>query len=117
MDKVSVDRERMIRYLDRESERLGREARARVATREELLREFRFMLGLEPLPPRSPLKVTSVRTIEREEYTVEILHFQSLPRFYVTANLYRPKRGKAPFPAVVWGRAAPMTQTGAAPRW
>ncbi|MBN2289871.1 MAG: acetylxylan esterase, partial [Candidatus Glassbacteria bacterium] len=73
------------------------------AERECLLKEFRFMIGLDPLPPRTPLQATVVRTIELEDYTVEVLHYQSLPGFYVTANLYLPKKGEGPFPAVIWG--------------
>ena len=49
------------------------------------------MLGLDPLPARSPLCSPSSR--ERSKATsviVEKLHFQSLPGLYVTANLYRP---------------------------
>ena len=107
---VSVDIGRMEEYLSREAVRLGQEARTRIDTkakldseRGRLLSEFRYMIGLDPLPGRTPLNVTSVRTVERDEYTVEVLHYQSLPGFYVTANLYRPKKGKPPYPAVIWG--------------
>jgi len=82
VETVSVDRERMLSYLNRQAEILGQEALDRISTREKLVAEkdrlrseFRFMIGLEPLPPRSPLKVTRVRVIEREGYTVETLHY------------------------------------------
>ena len=110
VETVSVDIERMNSYLAVEAEKLSREARERINTKEKieaerprLLKEFRFMLGLDPLPERCPLNLTRVRTVERDEYTVDVLHYQSLPGFYVTANLYKPKDGKAPFPAVIWG--------------
>ena len=72
------------------------------------------MIGLDPLPARTLLQPTVVRTIERKEYTIEVLYFQSMPRFYVTANLYKPKKGGERFPAVVWGPGVqPMDGTDA----
>ncbi|HUU29989.1 MAG TPA: hypothetical protein VM123_19465 [archaeon] len=107
---VSLDPERMIGYLNSEGERVSREAWERIDSREKLEkqrerlhREFMFMIGLEPLPPRTPLQATVVRTVDCEGYTIEVLHYQSLPGFYVTANLYKPKNGSGPFPAVIWG--------------
>jgi len=59
------------------------------------LREDLFdMLGLKPMPERTPLNATVTGKIERPGYTIEKLHFQSLPGLYVTANLYLPS-GKA----------------------
>ncbi|MBN2288797.1 MAG: acetylxylan esterase, partial [Candidatus Glassbacteria bacterium] len=110
VETVSLDRERMERYLEAEAEKLQQEAWSRIDSKEKLeaerprlLKEFRFMIGLDPLPARTPLEATIVRTVERKEYTIEVLYFQSLPGFYVTANLYKPKKGKGPFPAVLWG--------------
>ena len=39
--------------------------------------------------------------IDRDDYTVEKVFFQSHPNFYVTGNLYRPKGKTGPFPAVL----------------
>ena len=110
VETVAVDPNRMEQFLIRESQKVEQEAFERISTkakldaeRDQLRREFRFMIGLEPLPPRTALEVKHVRTIEQEEYTIEVLSFQSLPHFYVTANLYRPRIGKPPFPAVIWG--------------
>jgi len=56
------------------------------------LREDLFdMLGLKPMPERTPLRATITGTLERPDFTVEKLHFQSLPGLYVTANLYLPR--------------------------
>ena len=49
------------------------------------------MLGLWPLPEKTPLKATVTGTLERGGVTIEKLHFQSKPGLYVTGNLYRPK--------------------------
>ena len=62
---------------------------ARRATYRQQLLE---MLGLAPLPPRGDLKVTLTGKVETEKFTVEKIHFQSLPGLYVRANLYLPKK-------------------------
>ena len=75
--------------------------------------EYFYMLGLSPMPEESPstrsasglraqasraqardpspLHATVTGTLERDDYVVDMLHYQSWPRLYVTANLYRPK--------------------------
>lgn len=60
------------------------------------------MLGLDPLPERTPLNATITGKIEHDEFTVEKLHFQSRPRLYVTGNLYLPKKQSGPAPAVLY---------------
>src|SRR6267378_348637 len=60
--------------------------RQRPALRGELL----YMLGLDPLPERTPLKPQITGTLTRPDYRIEKLVFQSLPGLYVTANLYLP---------------------------
>jgi dienelactone hydrolase len=56
------------------------------------LEEYCDMLGLWPPPERTPLQATVTRTLDREDYVVELLHYQSKPGLYVTANLYRPAK-------------------------
>jgi len=53
--------------------------------------EYFYMLGLWPLPDRTPLKASVTGTFEGNGFAVEMIHFQSRPRLYVTANLYRPR--------------------------
>jgi acetyl esterase/lipase len=60
------------------------------------------MLGLHPLPPRTDLQPVITGTAEHENIVVEKLHFQSLPRLYVTANLYRPRQVNGRLPAVLY---------------
>ena len=72
---------------------------ARRATYRQQLLE---MLGLSPLPPRGDLKATLTGKLETEKFTVEKIHFQSLPGLYVTANLYLPKTRTGPAPAVLY---------------
>lgn len=54
--------------------------------------EYFYMLGLSPMPEKTPLKATITGTLERDDYIVDMLHYQSRPGLYVTANLYRPKK-------------------------
>ncbi len=50
-------------------------------------------LGLWPLPTRSPLNTVIHGAVERDDYTVERVIFESVPGFFVTGSLYRPKAG------------------------
>jgi hypothetical protein len=70
--------------------------------RPELRRQFLEMMGLWPLPARTDLKPVVTGTIDRDQFTIEKLHFQSVPGLYVTANLYVPKKAKFPAPAVLY---------------
>src|SRR5437867_3997305 len=60
------------------------------AKRPRLYREYMDMLGLWPIPEKTPLKATISGTIETPDCIIDNLHFQSKPGLYVTANLYRP---------------------------
>src|SRR5439155_361157 len=50
---------------------------------------------------RADLKVQRMGTIDRGDYRIEKIIYQSLPNFYVMANLYVPQSGKPPYPAVL----------------
>ena len=52
--------------------------------------EYFYMLGLWPMPEKTPLQAKITGRIEGDGFSVEMLHYQSRPRLYVTANLYRP---------------------------
>ena len=66
------------------------------------LEEGLDMLGLWPLPERTPLKATVTGTLEHEGVVIEKLHYQSRPGLYVTANLYRPKKPGGRLPAILY---------------
>jgi dienelactone hydrolase len=73
--------------------------------RPRLHQEYLDMLGLWPLPEKTPLKATLTGTLEHEGVIIDKLHFQSKPGLYVTANLYRPKDPPArarKLPAIVY---------------
>lgn len=73
-----------------------------LAKKDEFRRQLREMLGLDPLPPRTDLKVTKTGEFEHQGIVVENLHYQSMPGLFVTANLYRPKNVEKPLPAVLY---------------
>ena len=64
--------------------------------------ELLEMLGLNPLPERSPLNAVIVGKLDHPLFTVEKIHFQSRPGLYVTGNLYVPKERKTPLPAILY---------------
>lgn len=51
-----------------------------------------------PFPEKTPLHAKVVRTVNKDEYKVEHIVYESQPGFYVTSSLFIPKglRGKAP---------------------
>ena len=69
----------------------GIESREDWAQRKEDYKgELLYMLGLDPLPERTPLKATQTGVLKGDGYVVEMIHYQSSPGLYVTGNLYRP---------------------------
>ena len=57
--------------------------------------------GLWPMPDKGPLNARVSGRIERADYSVEKVYFESYPGFYVTGNLYRPVGKTGPFPGVL----------------
>jgi dienelactone hydrolase len=72
------------------------------ALRPKLQRQYLDMLGLWPLPEKTPLKATVTNTLRFSGFKVELLHYQSKPGLYVTANLYVPEPCPARVPAIVY---------------
>ncbi|HEV3446445.1 MAG TPA: prolyl oligopeptidase family serine peptidase, partial [Gemmataceae bacterium] len=70
--------------------------------RPRLQQEYFEMLGLWPVPEKTSLHATVTGTLERDDFVVEKLHFQSKPGLYVTGNLYRPKKIAGKLPAVLY---------------
>jgi dienelactone hydrolase len=86
-------------YLAREARRLDGRFLADVKSladweklRPQLKEQYFHMLGLWPLPEKTPLNATVTGTLDGEGYVVEKMHYQSRPRLYVTGNLYRPAK-------------------------
>ncbi len=56
---------------------------------------------LGPWPEKTPLNARTTAKVERDDYTIENVIFESRPDFLVTANLYLPKGRKKSFPGVL----------------
>lgn len=61
-----------------------------------------MLRDLGGLPERTPLNSRVTGTLDRGDYRIEKIIFESQPRFYVTANLYLPKTGLPPYPAILY---------------
>lgn len=76
------------------------------AYQSETRAKLRAALG--EMPERTPLNARITGRIERDGYIVEKLIFESRPRYYVTANVYVPRKGSGRYPGVIapvghWG--------------
>lgn len=62
----------------------------------------KIMDAIGPFPEKTPLNAKVTAVIDRPDHRVEKIIFESQPGFYVTANLYLPKSGSGPFPAILF---------------
>jgi dienelactone hydrolase len=58
---------------------------------ERVRRQLLVALGLWPMPTRTPLNAVIHGRVERDDYTVDRVYFESVPGFFVTGSLFRPK--------------------------
>lgn len=95
-------RYREIRHLDLKYE-AGQTPTKEVWERRaaQLRLQIQGAAGLLPMPARGPLNARIFGRIDRGSYTVEKVYFESLPGFYVTGSLFRPKDVKGKVPAVL----------------
>lgn len=127
-DDASDVGDRLVReYLAAETAAIESETFAEIESlqdwerrRDSLRQQLAEMLGLDPMPPRSPLQATIVGTLPAPSrpladpsgtaepangdggFVVEKLHFQPMPGLYVGANLYRPAKVSEPLPAILY---------------
>ena len=85
---------------------------------EYVRRQMLVSLGLWPMPTKSPLNAVLHGKIDLPEYSIEKVYFESVPGFYVTGNLYRPKNVSGKVPGVMfahghWQDARLSTETEA----
>lgn len=90
-------------FRDREQQIASIRTPDQLRARQQRVRET-VLRGFDGWPEKTPLKPRIVGVLEREGYRVEKLVFESMPGFYVTANVYVPtaaEYGPGPFPAVL----------------
>jgi len=68
---------------------------------EQLRRQVAVATGLWPEPTKTPLEAVVHGKVDRGDYTVEKVYFQSVPGHFVTGNLYRPVGRSGKHPAVL----------------
>ncbi|GAG92911.1 unnamed protein product, partial [marine sediment metagenome] len=71
------------------------------ARKDSLKRRILVATGLWPMPPKTPLHSVIRGKIERDGFTIEKVHFESLPGHLVTGLLFRPKGKQSPCPGVL----------------
>jgi cephalosporin-C deacetylase-like acetyl esterase len=100
---------RIEKYLAAETDRLSKRVLDSATTltewqerRPRLRQQYFYMLGLWPLPEKTPLHAAITARREHDGIVLENLHFQSRPGLYVTANLYRPKEVTTRLPTILY---------------
>src|SRR5579859_1003963 len=81
-------------------EQATRSPEAWKARREEIRRQILVAAGLYPEFERPPLRPDVFGRVDGEDYSIERVSLETLPGFYLTGSLYRPKGKKPPFPAI-----------------
>ena len=66
-----------------------------------LRQQVRVANGLIPTHEPTPLNAEIFGRIERDDYSIEKVHFEPFPGFFTTGNLYRPLGKQGPFPGIV----------------
>src|SRR6478672_4849895 len=72
------------------------------ARAEKVRRQIAVAEGVWPLPEKTPLNVVIHGKLDKGDYTVEKVFFESVPGFFVTGNLYRPKNASGKTPGVLF---------------
>jgi cephalosporin-C deacetylase-like acetyl esterase len=73
---------------------------SKVKERASMVRSKLWELIGGPLE-KTPLNSRVTATMDRDQYRIENIIFESLPKVYVTANLYIPTSVKPPYPAIL----------------
>ncbi|MCA8996783.1 MAG: acetylxylan esterase [Planctomycetaceae bacterium] len=69
--------------------------------RKEIRTQLLVSCGLWPMPETTPLHPVIHGLIDKGDYTIEKVSFESQPGVYVTGNLYRPKNVTGQIPGVL----------------
>jgi hypothetical protein len=69
---------------------------------EQVRRQILVSQGLWPLPEKTPANAVVHGLVDRGDYTVERVYFESVPGHFVTGSLYRPKGREGRRPTVMF---------------
>ncbi|MEE2813088.1 MAG: acetylxylan esterase, partial [Verrucomicrobiota bacterium] len=96
-------------YFKAETDRLAARCLTDIKTladwnmrKDKYRQQMHEMLGLDPMPARTPLKAVVTGKIQHKDFEVWKVHYQSMPRLYVTGNLYVPKGLAKPAPTILY---------------
>lgn len=71
------------------------------ARQEYVQRQILVACGIWPMPSRPEVAATVHGRVERDDYTVDRVFFESSPGLLVTGSLYRPKGRTGPLPTIL----------------
>ncbi len=100
----------LLRYINHQAFRLIDERELEIAglrsktdwiDRKENVKEFLINV-VGPFPDKTPLNPQIMNVLEKENYRVEHIVYESQPGFFVTSSLFIPKQRKEKSPAVIY---------------
>lgn len=71
------------------------------ARRADIERRVLIASGLWPMPEKTPLNAVVHGRVERDDYIIDRVFFESLPGHFVTGSLYMPKDQSKPMPGML----------------
>ena len=71
------------------------------ARAKEIRERILLASGLYPLPTKTPLNPIIHGRVERDDYTIDRVFFESFPGHFVTGSLFRPKKAVASMPGIL----------------
>ena len=94
--------DQMIMLLEKRISEVSKlETKSDWLNRQKEVRETLFEI-VGPFPPKTPLNARIVDVVKKDGYLLEKIIFESQPKFYVTAGLFRPTGLKGKTPAVIY---------------
>jgi dienelactone hydrolase len=75
--------------------------RAWESRKAELREQLLVTQGLWPMWPKTPLEPKTYGIMDRGDYTIEKVALETLPGFYLSGNVYRPKAAEGKLPAIL----------------
>lgn len=69
--------------------------------KETVIRQIKVACGLWPMPEQPAINATVHGRVERDDYTVDRVYFESSPGLLVTGSLYLPKNASGKLPTIL----------------